>query len=345
MKRIYSLDLLRVFAIIMIILHHYQQLTGAWFGGKYSFLRFGVAVEFFFVVSGFLTYKYVENKEILFPEFIVNKAMRLLPMVTITSISYEALLYVFNRVCQTQWPLGNNLTVWGTVLNALGIQAGWGFEDLGVNNPSWYVSVLLLCYVIFYFLVYLSRKKEISVTYLFVGMIFLGVGIANYGIDLPFLNLATARGYYSFFFGLLLARILEGKKITWKWSVPAFVVVVGILVGLKFQYNIFSDGLFYIMTFIFYPALMVLFLSKPVCKILDFKFIGTLGEITYDVYLWHVPMILAMYVVFRLFSINLNLDYIPCLIAFTAGSFVVGALSHFAINRPVQKWLKKLLLK
>ncbi len=345
MKRIYSLDLLRVFAVIMIVLHHYQQLTGSWFGGRYSFLRFGITVEFFFILSGFLTYKYVSNMEIDFPSFIKGKARRLLPLVIITSVSYEGLLYVFNRVCQTKWPLGNDLTVWGTILNALGMQEGWVFNNPGVNNPSWYVSVLLLCYVIFYFLVYVSRKKEIPVTYLFIGMIFLGIGVVNYGMDMPFLNLYAARGYYAFFFGLLLAKILEGKEITWKWSISALVVVVGTLIGLKYQYNVFEEGFVYIMTFVFYPALIVLFLSKPVRKLLDFKFIGVLGEITYDTYLWHVPMILVMYVVFKLFSINLNLDYPRCLVAFTIGTFIVGAISHFVIDRPVQKWLKKMMVK
>lgn len=342
MKRIYSLDLLRVFAVIMIVLHHYQQLTGSWFGGKYSFLRFGIAVEFFFILSGFLTYKYVSDKKMDFPSFIKGKAKRLLPLVIITSVSYEMLLYVFNRVCRTQWPLGNDLTVWGTILNALGIQEGWVFENPGVNNPSWYVSVLLLCYVIFYFLVYISRKKEIPVTYLFLAMVFIGVGAANYGIDLPFLNLYAARGYYAFFFGLLLAKWLDGKELSWRWSVPALLVAAGILLGLKYQYNVFEEGFVYIITFVLYPAVLILFLSKPVRKMLDFKFIGVLGEITYDTYLWHVPTTLAMYIVFRLFSISVNLDYFRCVIIFTLGAFIIGAVSHFIIDRPVQKWLKKI---
>ncbi len=345
MKRIYSLDLLRVFAVIMIILHHYQQITGAWFNGQFVFYKYGVAVEFFFVLSGLLTYKYIENKEISFPTFMKGKVMRLLPLVVITSVSYEGLLYAFNRICQTRWPLGNDLTVWGTILNSLGIQAGWVFENPRVNNPSWYVSVLLLCYVIFYFFVYISRKKNIPVTYLFMGMIFLGVAISNYGINLPFLNLYAARGYYGFFFGLLLAKVLEKKEITWKWSVPSLIVVMVILLGLKYQYNIFEEGSVYIMTFILYPAIIILFLSEPVRKVLNFRFVGVLGQITYDMYLWHVPMMLAMYVVFKLFSINLNLDYLRCLVAFTIGTFIVGAISHFVIDRPVQKWLKKMMVK
>lgn len=342
MKRIYSLDVLRVIAMIMIVMHHYQQITKTYlFAGKYTFLGFNIVVEFFFILSGYLAFKYVEKKDLDFKTFITGKWMRLLPLVAITSVVYEVLLYVYNRVCGMEWLLGNKVSVWGILLNASGMSTGWMFERPGTNNPVWYVSVLLLCYVIFYLLLYISRKKNIPIMYLFIGMVLLGVAIRTYNMDFMFLNQFAARGYYSFFTGLLLAQALDKKEIKLKWSILALAIVAVTLYGIIVRYDVFETGFVYIMVFVFYPALIVLFLSKPIQKIFDFKIFGILGESTYDVYLWHVPMMLAVYIVFELCSVNLNLQYHTCLIWFTAGSLVVGVISHFLIDMPIQKLIRK----
>lgn len=78
-----------------------------------------------------------------------------------------------------------------------------------VNNPTWYISVLLLCYIVFYLLTYLGKRWQIPHTYLFVFMVLLGCGAQTYGLNLPFLNGSSCRGYYAFFFGVLPAEWLE----------------------------------------------------------------------------------------------------------------------------------------
>ena len=85
-----------------------------------------MVVEFFFVLSGFMTYKYVQKQEEMedFKTFIKYKAIRLLPLVAISGIVYEVLLLLYNHICHMPWMLGNNLTVWGTIINTLGIQSG-----------------------------------------------------------------------------------------------------------------------------------------------------------------------------------------------------------------------------
>lgn len=61
-KRNSAMDCLRILATVLIVFHHYQQFTGAqftyidfWTGSFY----FGWLVEFFFVMSGYFTDKYV----------------------------------------------------------------------------------------------------------------------------------------------------------------------------------------------------------------------------------------------------------------------------------------------
>lgn len=62
--------------------------------------------------------------------------------------------------------------------------------------------------------------------YLFTGMVFLGAGIVTYGIELPFMNIYTSKGYYAFFFGLILGRFLYNREITAKMAVVMMLFAV-----------------------------------------------------------------------------------------------------------------------
>lgn len=213
-ERKYSLDVLRIIATILIVFHHYQQVTGVYYEGHINFYNgrfyFGYVVEFFFLLSGYFMWRYVEKIEngLSFPKFFAPRALRLLPLVFIGGITYEVLLYIYQQTCGGDW-FGVSITVWGVIIDALGIQDGWVFTNPMVNNPTWYISVLLLCYVVFYLLTYLSKRWQVPHAYLFAFMVLLGCGIQTYGINLPFLNGSSCRGYYAFFFGVLLAEGLE----------------------------------------------------------------------------------------------------------------------------------------
>ena len=340
-KRIYSLDVLRIIAAAMIVMHHYQQITNSYFGGRYNFRAFSVVVEFFFFLSGFVAYKYAKGEALGFWPYIKKKALRLLPLVAITSVAYEVLLVIYNNVCKTEWLLGNEISLWGLMLNCLGIQCGWFFKNPGVNNPAWYVSVLLLCYVVYWLLDAWSRKAQIPGNILYLVMAVLGVVFWFLDWNIPFINIFAARGYYSFFWGLLLSRCWKEKRIGPVWTIILIPVLLGLYLIPDWSKLVQLEVYHFALLFLCYPVIVFLFLSEPVQRILNFKVFGILGASTYDVYLWHVPMMLAMYIGLKWLQINWNLDYYKCLYAFVAGAFVVGLVSYFIISRPIQKWINK----
>lgn len=347
MKREYSLDVLRILATVGIVFHHFQQLTGFHFENGWNFhggvFSYGIIVEFFFLLSGYLAYKYAKSETYSqsLKAFILPKMKRLLPIVFVSAVAYEGLLHIYIRVCERSWLLGKNLTVWGTLTNGLGLQAGWVFENQMVNNPTWYVSVLLLCYILYYFFGYLGRTKNIPVHYLYMGMILLGMAIRENNPHFPFLDLYAGRGYLAFFFGLLLAGILEGKKLAGKAALKCLLVLVVMTYGLVFHYPYFEYGIAYLMTFIYYPAALILFLSEPVKKVFDCKLFGFLGTITYQVYVWQVPMILLMYIVVKVFALPVKVESSAGMLVFTIWMFVWGIISHYLVDGPIQKWFKK----
>ena len=56
-ERKYSLDVLRIIATILIVFHHYGQVTGLYLEGHINYWNgrfyFGYVVEFFFLLSGY----------------------------------------------------------------------------------------------------------------------------------------------------------------------------------------------------------------------------------------------------------------------------------------------------
>lgn len=351
-KRQYSLDVLKTIAIILIVLHHYQQSVGVvfptinFYGGKFYF---GYVVEFFFVLSGYFMYHYIKPIQdgLTFSDYIYRRLSRLLPMVAIGAIAFEIIEVVYEANFGAILP-GTAISLWGTVISVLGIQEGWVFANPYVNNPTWYVSVLILCCIILYFLAWLSKKIAVNINYFFVFMIMLGIGINTYLINLPFMNPSSSRGYFAFFFGLLFAQYIEKRKNKISDFLISIVIVTGITLLIVFRYDAVENGLNYIMTFLYYPALIRIFLSKGVLLLFRFKIWGILGKISFEVYIWHIPFLLILYIinknqVFDLFNISTIIVYI--LVCFAASTILYYGVENPIANALYRKQTRKKILE
>ena len=107
------------------------------------------------------------------------------------------------------------------------------------------------------------------------------------------------------------------------------------------RYWLVQRDIQYILTFIYYPALIFLCTSKRLCRIFNCKLIEKAGQISYNVFMWHFPLIIAMYVIISIF--NLNLDSIYCIqtmLLFTVACFGVGIISSYFIEKPIKKFIK-----
>ena len=347
--RLYALDFLKVIATVLIVFHHYQSNTGAVFNGinfYYGRFYFGYLVEFFFVLSGFFSNKWIERVQngLSFREFYIHRAVRLLPIVTISTIVFEVADLVFAKVAGTHYP-SVTTTLWGTIITSLGMQAGWMFNNPQINGAVWYISVLLLCYAIFFAIVYFSKFLQMdnvkkAASWGFVFMICLGIGIQTYQIELPFMNNYSARGFYSFFFGVLFAEFLKNIRIDKRiicLSVASIAIITAMIVVVTAWVE---EGTAYIMTFIYFPAVIVLFSSERIQKILHKKWIGTLSEISFDVYIWHSVFLVVMHIVMIKFNLSINHSYLT-MTMFAVLMYIVGTISYYCIEKPINKALKK----
>lgn len=287
-------------------------------------------------------FNYIEKIKVglTFKDFFIRRIIRLMPLIIIATISYEILLYIYPKVFGDYF---YNLKpdFWGLIISMLGIQAGWTFENPMINNPMWYISVLLLCYILFYITTKASVSKKYNYIYFYIVLVFLGLSIQKNGTDLAFFNSYTARGYYAFFFGLVFSIFFYNYKISKFIKISSIFSVVFITILIVRYFSIVEKNINYTLTFIYYPALIIIFNFNIMRKIFFTKIVREFAEISFNVYVWHVAGIIIVIILNKMFSLNIKLNSYKTMILFTIILYVFGSISHYVI----EKGFGKLILK
>ncbi len=350
-KRIYSIDFLRVIASIFIVMYHYQIFGGYFIDGGLNFaggrFDFSTMVEFFFLSAGFFEVSILKCRDMKFGQFFIPKAARLIPQVALSVIAYEVFAVTLDKIGSFT---SFNVSLSGSLITALCLHGIGIFENPWINGATWFVSVLLLCHIIYFVTVKVCKKIRLSCMIPFALMIILGLALKITKIDLPFLNIYTGRGYCMFFFGCILANVInklcilggESDTRSFELDVAAeavmWPIVIGTLLAHLSKYNIPMKGL--LLYFIVYPGLFLLFGFGSVRKLFKAEILGILGNITYDVYVWHGPMLLLLGIITHYYP-KVQMSFYPVAIAFVVFMFLFGALMYRLVDMPINKRMKK----
>ena len=324
-------DILRVVLTAFILFHHYQQLTGTFFyrginfyGGKFYF---GYIVEFFFLMSGFFMVPYVTKiqEKMSFPTFFGKRLIRLLPSLIVTTVLYDVALFFYVRLCNGTLRYPTNINVFGSIVTALGLGSWSITKDFEINPICWYVSVLLLCYILMYIFVFLSKIMKIPAGIMLAIPMIAGVVIANSNTFsiIPFLSTRISRGYIHFFGGLLLGIIITeifGKKSDSDLK--------------KNEDN--KDN------------------ENRLCSDINQKkrlgFGGIvknvttkIGEATLDIYLLQLPVLLCFFIISHFTGLNLVSG--KTMLLYATATFIIGGLYYFLIGKRIHSLLLKLFKK
>ncbi|RKJ68102.1 acyltransferase family protein [Roseburia sp. 1XD42-69] len=312
---------------------------GVFFGGKFYF---GYLVELFFLISGYFTFNYIQKIKdgLTFKSFYLHRAFRLLPLVSIAAVVFEVILYFYANVYKFSW-FDVKASLWGMILDCLGIQAGWSSINPCVNNPTWYISVLLICYLLFYFITYWSHRLKVSPYYGYVFMIFVGIGILTYGISIPGFTYETARGYYAFFFGIVFHKFLSSEFMKEIRNVLGFAIFLFITFLMIFQWDIVSVDINYLFTFVYYPSILIILKNRHIANVFKGKFWGILAGISFNVYIWHSVLHLATVSIRDILGVKINMDGGMPMLYFTLFCFLWGTISFNLIEKPIKEQLKR----
>ena len=256
-QRNIGIDLLRVIATIFIVLHHYQQISGGLYEGNKFFyggaINFGFAVEFFFMLSGYLS-----SRGKSFKSFLLHKIIRLMQLLVISVVVYDVLLWIYVSVGGKFWGFPLQIDLLKTFITAIGASE-WGIMYCnGINNPVWYISVLLLCYILDYALTSIAYKIKVRPEFLFVFVMLIGIAGKLNHVECFLFTTNICRGYVSYFWGKLICKFMRYKRFIEMQSQLLFIESVSLLCVFAFYLLLCNyHGGDYILLFIGYPLLII----------------------------------------------------------------------------------------
>jgi peptidoglycan/LPS O-acetylase OafA/YrhL len=353
--RLAPLDALRgVAALGVSLFSHYQH-----FGGDRAAYPFAkllavhwvyenawLFVDLFFLLSGIvLTYRYLEplgKGAIDGKRFFELRLSRLYPL-------HVAALCVCAAV---EWTLmarheppviysGNNdlydFTMQLFYLHTF-FERGWSF-----NEPSWSVSGEVLVYLLFFLY---ARRARANYVGLAVATLFVGIAVQQPGWNLPILNALIGRAMVGFFLGslgFLVMRELDrrGQGVAFGWAcLAAFVLLCVVTSFVGFHELIGSSPLPHVLT-VFPLFIFASLRVPPLARLLSLRPLTFLGDISYAVYLIHVPLQMIFLVIMRARRVTIPTESPWLLAGFAVVLVSAATATHYGFERPMRAWLRR----
>ena len=266
--------------------------------------------EMFFILSGLLFvhayhHRIAEN-QLSFGKFMNNRFDRVMPMVILTSVCAYALEWIYFLLGIKSWsgsidPLA---LLWNVTIGSAAVFHTHSY----LNEPVWYIGVLLLCYCIGFMLIKAKRGKDMPLIFLLP--VIAGVFIFHLNNEYPLLNVRTARGLIGFFLGCLLEEVFcrfTSLSVKQKRKLAAFCIAV-LCIGLfslaaNYLVNPFLISNMYVFydIFIFTPIIILSGLCGPLNRLCSHKLFRSIGKISNGIYLWDFVIYAGIYLVLRVF--------------------------------------------
>jgi peptidoglycan/LPS O-acetylase OafA/YrhL len=372
-EKFYLLDLARTIAALSVVLQHYQHF---YFVGENSYKEgfersiqpfykileplysFGsVAVQFFFVLSGFiffLIYKdTVYSKKINFKNFIILRISRLYPLHLLT-LFVVALLQVCHIYFNNEFFVHKANDVKNFFLHLFLIQE-WGFNTKwGFNAPAWSISVEILLYITFFFVAKKTLNNAFQVFLSLMGLFIIYILIQPSITNLLVGFLCFYIGGFTFFIYKSLIFFVNKKMIN-KFIILFIILLLDIIIFGRFLNEIFiqitdylkfliGERIFLLLFFIKFPLIILnLTLLQNILPTLgrSFRFFG---EISYTVYLVHFPVeIIFSLINNNIYNLNFSANYI--FVTYLFSVFLISYLIFIFYENPLKELIRLKFLK
>ena len=367
-ERLYLLDFARAIAATCVVLLHYQHFYSSDYEQQLNFVKnlqpfynilgifyeFGtVAVQFFFILSGFIFFMFYRERilegVINFKNFIILRLSRLYPLHLLTLILVLIIQFFYNQSYSEHFIYKNN-DLENFIAHFLLIQE-WGLigETASYNGPSWSISVELFLYIIF-FLISIFFIKNI-----FQSLITIIFSLLIYFFLQPVLNnlilglLLFYIGGFTFFFYTYLKKFYK-KKFFILVLIIIDIIVFGRFLNesfLNFQNSIeflIGNKLFILLFFIKFPLIIINLSILQLYKKNLGKNIKLLGDISYTIYLVHFPIqLLFALVIKKMLIIDFNSPFF--FLIYISAVFLASILIYKFFELPLKDYLRGKLIE
>lgn len=238
------------------------------------------AVEMFWLISGFVFAHVYLNRRATAWQFGVARFARLYPLHFATLV-YVAALQLVSLFAAGHWQIYGNNDAWHFLLQLL-FASNWTTwaRGLSYNGPIWSVSLEIGVYVIFFLSLFLLRRRPLLVT--------MSICAASWAIvvfstgPLPVVTLGVFRCAGYFFLGTLLYLLGPGTS-TVRMVTLLCAGSVAVLSGALLGYGDLAISGFSV------AALSLCARLDHILPRIGIR-LSVLGDISYSVYLVHVPI-------------------------------------------------------
>jgi len=333
-----ALDGLRGLAALSVILLHRR----AWFGGDQFFGHSHLAVDFFFMLSGFvIAHAYgarVQEKGSFWP-FVKDRLIRLHPMILLGSALGLVVLLAEIHTGRTERPPYPLLTY---LFGFIPLPAPWAEHPFLVDPPNWSIFWELVANLIFAVLaVHLTSKRIYAIIVLSALPVlyacFTVPGLFAVGAETHILLYGFPRVILSFFMGVVLLRFYREGRLPWlrmKWSGVILLIASFTLLPPKSPEAAFFDPL---AIFMLYPAI-ILSTARWQPRILWPAQLS--GALSYPIYILHEPVLKLISAVLIMTHISMG-DPGPIQgVARVIGVLIVAWLCMKLYDEPLRRWLR-----
>lgn len=157
MRPINSLTATRGFAALLVVIFHYGCPIFPFNLAEHFFRNGNLAVNYFFVLSGFVMYLTYRERQVNYQQFIGRRFARIYP-------AYLLAIVLAVIPVLTNWPEGrapaDEKFVPGLLLHTTLLQAYVPTYALEINSPGWSLSIEMFFYLLFPLLLLWQRKKQ-----------------------------------------------------------------------------------------------------------------------------------------------------------------------------------------
>lgn len=331
-----SLQSLRGISAILIVAHHFGFQSGV----VESFGDFAVAV--FMMLSGFvlaLGYhaRVSDGYDIPFRRFMLKRMIRVAPLYLLGQLY----IIIFCRF---------HVSAAKMIPDMLMLQSWIPSPDFyfSGNAPSWFVSDLMLCYLLFIpAITLINRRPRLFACIFSLYMIayFSCVILLPGPLVHPIVYIFPPMQFPVFVLGMLLAKRYgaprEGFTAT---TANVVVIVIIMMVAAQMWYyesvtpRLTLSSYWWIATGLLIVGLTLLDANGcMMIRIFHLTPLIRLGDISYAVYIFHIPFLYTWQVICR--HLDLTIPILPDFVIFTSLTIVGGVIIHYLIEIPVTKKL------
>jgi peptidoglycan/LPS O-acetylase OafA/YrhL len=362
-KRIPTLNILRGFAALGIVVWHWQNFA---FKGNslpdnfentslplYSFLKIFyekgfLCVDCFFILSGFIFFwlykSSIENRVIDFGNFSVKRIARLYPLHVFTLLIIAILQMFYISRTGNSYIYPNN-DILHFLLNLFCVHY-WPDLKFSFNGPSWALSYEIICYLLFFILVFIRQGSALFclcvslITFTMSYSFYINDKMMLYSLSCFFLGGVVFKSTF-----LISTKYQKLKPVIHFTAATSCLILIIHFYFLNFNGFIMKIGFIamLIKKLFFHYILLFSTISSlsmvEINKLKYLKFAEWIGNISYSMFLLHFPLQLVIKIAIVLGLFKFDFHNILDMVIFFATLIALSHISFTYFEEPIRNMI------